>query len=76
MEVAQKSDVVFLIVGFPEDVQATVLGPKGVLAVRLAVPSEEHIAQPALQRFMHGAARATLRCPLDRAWRPGEWWST
>jgi 3-hydroxyisobutyrate dehydrogenase len=30
--VAQQSDVVFTIVGFPADVRETVLGPDGVLA--------------------------------------------
>ena len=31
-QVAEKSDVVFTIVGFPADVRETVLGPQGVLA--------------------------------------------
>lgn len=30
--VAEQSDVVFVIVGYPEDVEAVVLGPEGVLA--------------------------------------------
>lgn len=30
--VAERSDVVFVIVGYPEDVESVVLGPEGVLA--------------------------------------------
>jgi 3-hydroxyisobutyrate dehydrogenase len=30
--VAEQSDVVFVIVGYPSDVESVVLGPEGVLA--------------------------------------------
>jgi 3-hydroxyisobutyrate dehydrogenase len=65
--VAEASEAVFSIVGFPRDVEETYLGPEGVLAAgtlpRLLV--DMTTSQPALARRIAQAAAARGVCSLD-----------
>jgi 3-hydroxyisobutyrate dehydrogenase len=65
--VSAQSDIVFTIVGYPADVEATYLGPNGVLsgrpACRLVV--DMTTSQPALARTIATAAQAQGIASLD-----------
>jgi 3-hydroxyisobutyrate dehydrogenase len=58
--VAQRSDVVFAIVGFPKDVREVFLGSKGVLAGSRAGMAmvDMTTSEPSLAREIHAAAKA------------------
>ncbi len=65
--VAERSDVVFAIVGFPKDVREVFLGPEGVLAGSrsgLAVV-DMTTSEPSLAREIHAAAKAKGVAALD-----------
>lgn len=66
-EVAQKSDVVFSIVGFPSDVREVILGPVGALAGARAgsVIVDMTTSEPSLAREIDAAARAKGVSTLD-----------
>src|SRR5436305_9489594 len=59
-EVAEASDVVFTIVGFPRDVREVTLGPEGTLAGAKAgsILVDMTTSEPALAREIYDAARA------------------
>lgn len=59
-EVAERSDVVFAIVGFPQDVREVMLGPAGALAGSQAgnILVDMTTSQPALAQEIHQAAAA------------------
>lgn len=59
-QVAERSDVVFAIVGFPPDVREVFLGSHGALAGSRAgtVLVDMTTSQPSLAQEIHGAARA------------------
>ncbi len=65
--VAERSDVVFAIVGFPKDVREVFLGPQGVLAG--ARPGTALVdmttSEPSLAREIHAAAKAKGVASLD-----------
>jgi 3-hydroxyisobutyrate dehydrogenase len=65
--VAAQSDIVFSIVGFPEDVRAVILGPDGVLAGGKAgqIVVEMTTSSPALAQEIHTAAKAKEMAVLD-----------
>src|SRR5207248_5608532 len=60
LKVAQQSDVVFAIVGFPKDVREVFLGPKGALAGSKAgtVLVDMTTSEPSLAREIYDAAKA------------------
>jgi 3-hydroxyisobutyrate dehydrogenase len=70
-QLAERADVIFLIVGFPKDVREVVLGPSGVLAGRTTgktivdmTTSEPSLAQEIYQRARaHGVA--SLDAPVS-----------
>lgn len=66
-EVAQKSDVIFSIVGFPSDVREVILGPAGALAGAGAgsVIVDMTTSEPSLAREIDAAARAKGVSTLD-----------
>jgi 3-hydroxyisobutyrate dehydrogenase len=59
-EIAQKSDVVFAIVGFPQDVREVFLGPAGALAGASAgkILVDMTTSEPSLAREIYEAAKA------------------
>src|SRR5438552_14708209 len=59
-QVAEKSDVVFAIVGFPKDVREVFLGPQGALAGSKAgtVLVDMTTSEPSLAREIYDAAKA------------------
>jgi 3-hydroxyisobutyrate dehydrogenase len=59
-QVAEKSDVVFAIVGFPSDVREVFLGPQGALAGSKAgtVLVDMTTSEPSLAREIYAAAKA------------------
>jgi 3-hydroxyisobutyrate dehydrogenase len=65
--VAARSDIVFSIVGFPEDVRGVILGPEGVLAGGKAgqIVVEMTTSSPALAQEIHTAAQAKEMAVLD-----------
>ncbi len=65
--VAERSDVVFAIVGFPKDVREVFLGPEGVLAgARSGVAVVDMTtSEPSLAREIHAAAKAKGVATLD-----------
>src|SRR5262245_9912205 len=65
--VAERSDVVFAIVGFPKDVREVFLGPDGVLAGSKAgnVLVEMTTSEPTLAREIYDAAKARGVYALD-----------
>ncbi len=65
--VAQNADVVFTMVGFPDDVREVVLGPSGTLAgaTRGSVLVDMTTSAPSLAREIHEAARARGVASLD-----------
>src|SRR5436305_1630096 len=65
--VAQNADVVFTMVGFPDDVREVVLGPAGTLAgaTRGSVLVDMTTSAPSLAREIHEAARARGVASLD-----------
>jgi 3-hydroxyisobutyrate dehydrogenase len=67
MAVAQRSDVVFAIVGFPQDVREVFLGPKGALAGSRpgTVLVDMTTSEPSLAREIAEAARARGVAALD-----------
>jgi 3-hydroxyisobutyrate dehydrogenase len=66
-EVAERSDVVFAIVGFPPDVREVFLGPQGALAGSKAgvVLVDMTTSEPALAREIYEAARAKSVAAVD-----------
>jgi 3-hydroxyisobutyrate dehydrogenase len=66
-DVAQRSDVVFAIVGFPKDVREVFLGPKGILtAARPGLALVDMTtSEPSLAREIHEAAKAKGVASLD-----------
>jgi 3-hydroxyisobutyrate dehydrogenase len=66
-EVAQRSDVVFAIVGFPKDVREVFLGSKGVLAGSRPGMAlvDMTTSEPSLAREIHAAAKAKGVAGLD-----------
>ena len=65
--VAQNADVVFTMVGFPDDVREVVLGPAGTFAgaARGSVLVDMTTSEPSLAREIHAAARARGVASLD-----------
>src|SRR2546426_1568102 len=65
--VAQHADVVFTMVGFPDDVREVVLGPAGTLsgAGRGAILVDMTTSEPSLAREIHEAARVRGVASLD-----------
>jgi 3-hydroxyisobutyrate dehydrogenase len=65
--VAERSDVVFAIVGFPKDVREVFLGPDGALAGSKAgsILVDMTTSEPTLAREIHDAARAKGVYSLD-----------
>src|SRR4051794_28392807 len=65
--VAERSDVVFAIVGFPKDVRAVFLGPDGALAGSRAgsVLVDMTTSEPSLAAEIHEAAKAKGVAALD-----------
>jgi 3-hydroxyisobutyrate dehydrogenase len=65
--VAEKSDVVFAIVGFPRDVREVFLGPDGALAGSRAgsVLVDMTTSEPSLAREIHAAAKKKGVSALD-----------
>jgi 3-hydroxyisobutyrate dehydrogenase len=65
--VAARSDILFSIVGFPEDVRGVILGPEGVLAGGKAgqIVVEMTTSSPALAQEIHTAAQAKEMAVLD-----------
>jgi 3-hydroxyisobutyrate dehydrogenase len=65
--VAEKSDVVFAIVGFPKDVREVFLGPDGALAGSKAggVLVDMTTSEPSLAREIHAAAKKKGVSALD-----------
>ncbi|HVS38093.1 MAG TPA: NAD(P)-dependent oxidoreductase [Gemmataceae bacterium] len=65
--VAEKSDVVFAIVGFPKDVREVFLGPQGVLAGAKsgAALVDMTTSEPSLAREIYAAAKAKGVAALD-----------
>jgi len=66
-EVAEKSDVVFSIVGFPADVREVILGPTGALAEAKpeTVIVDMTTSEPSLAREIDAAAKAKGLFSLD-----------
>lgn len=66
-EVAEKSDVVFSIVGFPADVREVILGPKGALAGAKpeSVIVDMTTSEPSLAREIDAAAKGKGLFSLD-----------
>jgi 3-hydroxyisobutyrate dehydrogenase len=66
-EAAQGCDMVFSIVGFPRDVEDTLLGPDGVIqaAPQGAVVVDMTTSEPSLARRIHEAAKARGLDALD-----------
>jgi 3-hydroxyisobutyrate dehydrogenase len=66
-EVAEKSDVLFSIVGFPADVREVILGPKGALAGAKpeSVIVDMTTSEPSLAREIDAAAKAKGLFSLD-----------
>src|SRR5580704_6229598 len=64
---AERSDVVFAIVGFPSDVREVFLGPKGALAGSKAgtVLVDMTTSEPSLAREIYEAARAKSVASVD-----------
>ncbi|MFV2069742.1 MAG: NAD(P)-dependent oxidoreductase [Pirellulales bacterium] len=67
LDVAQQSDVVFSMVGFPEDVRAVLLGPSGALAGCQSgdVLVDMTTSRPSLAREIDEAARARNVFAID-----------
>jgi 3-hydroxyisobutyrate dehydrogenase len=65
--VAERSDVVFAIVGFPKDVREVFLGPQGALAGSRsgAVLVDMTTSEPSLAREIHEAAKAKGVASID-----------
>ena len=65
--VAERSDVVFAIVGFPKDVREVFLGAKGVLAGSRAGAAivDMTTSEPSLAREIHAAAKSKGVASLD-----------
>src|SRR6266851_3584793 len=65
--VAERSDVVFAIVGFPKDVREVFLGPQGALAGSRAgmVLVDMTTSEPSLAREIHLAAKAKGIASID-----------
>ena len=65
--VAERSDVIFTIVGFPADVREVALGPRGALGrIRPnAILVDMTTSEPSLAREIHAAARARGAWALD-----------
>jgi 3-hydroxyisobutyrate dehydrogenase len=65
--VADRSDIVFSIVGFPEDVRSVLLGPEGVIAGGRAgqIVVEMTTSSPALAQEIDAAAQAKGMAALD-----------
>lgn len=65
--VAEASEIVFTMVGFPEDVREVYLGPQGILAGarRGGIAVDMTTTTPALSREIHGAAAARGLATLD-----------
>ena len=65
--VAQHADVVFTMVGFPDDVREIVLGPAGTLAGagHGTIPVDMTTSEPSLAREIYEAARARGVASLD-----------
>jgi len=65
--VAQNADIVFTMVGFPDDVREVVLGPAGTLAgaARGSVLVDMTTSEPSLAREIHAATRARGVASLD-----------
>lgn len=65
--VAAQSDIVFTIVGFPQDVRAVILGPEGVLAGGKPglVVVDMTTSSPALAQEIHSAAQAGEMTAMD-----------
>src|SRR5688500_2287027 len=66
-KVAERSDVVFAIVGFPKDVREVFLGPDGALAGSKpgTILVDMTTSEPALAKEIHEAARARGVHALD-----------
>jgi 3-hydroxyisobutyrate dehydrogenase len=66
-EIARTSDVVFAMVGFPEDVRAVILGPEGALAGAApgAILVDMTTSEPSLAREIADAAHARGVASLD-----------
>jgi 3-hydroxyisobutyrate dehydrogenase len=66
-KVAERSDVVFAIVGFPKDVREVFLGPQGALAGSKAgtVLVDMTTSEPSLAREIYDAARAKGVASVD-----------
>src|SRR5439155_7879759 len=65
--VAERSDVVFAIVGFPKDVREVFLGPQGALAGSQAgaVHVDMTTSEPLLAREIYDAAKAKGVASID-----------
>jgi 3-hydroxyisobutyrate dehydrogenase len=65
--VSDRSDIVFSIVGFPEDVRSVLLGPEGVIAGGRAgqIVVEMTTSSPALAQEIDAAAQAKGMAALD-----------
>jgi 3-hydroxyisobutyrate dehydrogenase len=66
-EVAEKVDVTFLIVGYPKDVESTILGPEGVLAGAKpgSVIVDMTTSKPSLAQQIHSSAKRNQVDALD-----------
>ena len=66
-EVAEKSDVIFLIVGYPKDVEMTILGPQGVLAGAKpgSVIVDMTTSKPSLAQQIYSSAKQNQVDALD-----------
>src|SRR5215471_17927106 len=66
-EVAEKSDVVFSIVGYPKDVREVILGPNGALAGSKpgTIVVDMTTSEPSLAVGIHDAAKAKGVHALD-----------
>src|SRR6516165_2381228 len=65
--VAERSNVIFAIVGFPKDVREVFLGPQGALAGSRAdaVLVDMTTSEPSLAREIHEAAKAKGVASID-----------
>ncbi|MDJ0784731.1 MAG: NAD(P)-dependent oxidoreductase [Desulfosarcinaceae bacterium] len=65
--VAEQSDIVFSIVGFPEDVRSVILGPEGILAGGKAgqIVVDMTTSSPALAQEIEAACRTRQMAALD-----------
>jgi len=74
-EAAQKSDIIFTMLGFPEDVRQVYFGKRGILeAARPGVILVDMTTtEPALSVEIHQAAKALGGFAVDAPFRVGTW---